>query len=33
MRRGYEEDIDFCLAEDIVPVIPRLVDGAFTGRM
>jgi 2-phosphosulfolactate phosphatase len=33
MRLGYEEDIDFCLAENIVPVVSRLVDGAFTGRM
>ncbi len=33
MRLGYEEDIDFCLAENTVPVVPRLVDGAFTGRI
>jgi 2-phosphosulfolactate phosphatase len=28
-RLGYEEDLDFCLVEDAVPVVPRLVDGAF----
>jgi 2-phosphosulfolactate phosphatase len=28
-RLGYERDLDFCLAEDAVPVVPRLVDGAF----
>ena len=33
MRLGYEEDIDFYLAENTVPVVPQLVDGAFTGRM
>jgi len=33
MRLGYEEDIDFCLAENTVQVVPRLVDGVFTGRM
>src|SRR5918997_7119845 len=26
---GYERDLTFCLAEDTVPVAPRLVDGAF----
>jgi 2-phosphosulfolactate phosphatase len=31
-RLGYEEDIEFCLAEDTVPVVPRLVGGAFVGR-
>ena len=31
-RLGYERDLDFCLAEDVVPVVPRLVDGAFVGR-
>jgi 2-phosphosulfolactate phosphatase len=30
-RLGYEEDIEFCLVEDAVPVVPRLVDGAFVG--
>jgi 2-phosphosulfolactate phosphatase len=28
-RLGYERDLDFCLGEDTVPVVPRLVDGAF----
>jgi 2-phosphosulfolactate phosphatase len=28
-RLGYERDLDFCLAEDAVPVVPRLVGGAF----
>lgn len=28
---GYEKDLDFCLAEDSVPVAPRLVSGAFVG--
>jgi phosphosulfolactate phosphohydrolase-like enzyme len=28
---GYEEDLDFCLAEDTVPVVPRLVGDAFVG--
>jgi 2-phosphosulfolactate phosphatase len=28
-RLGYERDLDFCLAEDTVPVVPRLVDGYF----
>ncbi len=28
-RLGYEKDLDFCLAPDTVPVVPRLVDGAF----
>jgi 2-phosphosulfolactate phosphatase len=28
---GYERDLDFCLAEDVLPVVPRLVDGAFIG--
>ena len=31
-RLGYEEDIEFCLAEDNVPVVPRLVGDAFVGR-
>ena len=30
-RLGYEEDLDFCLSEDILPVVPRLRDGAFVG--
>jgi 2-phosphosulfolactate phosphatase len=30
-RLGYERDLDFCLAEDAVPVVPRLVSGAFVG--
>lgn len=28
-RLGYEKDLGFCLAPDTVPVVPRLVDGAF----
>jgi 2-phosphosulfolactate phosphatase len=28
-RLGHERDLDFCLAEDTVPVVPRLVGGAF----
>ena len=28
---GYERDIEFCLAEDTVPVVPRLVGVAFIG--
>jgi 2-phosphosulfolactate phosphatase len=28
-RLGYERDLKFCLAPDAVPVVPRLVDGAF----
>ena len=30
-RLGYERDLDFCLGEDTVPVVPRLVGGAFEG--
>ena len=30
---GYENDVDFCLAENTVPVVPRLSDGAFNSRM
>ena len=30
---GYENDVDFCLAENTVPVVSRLCDGAFTDRM
>ena len=28
-RLGYERDLEFCLATDTIPVVPRLVDGAF----
>ena len=28
---GYGRDIDFCLAEDTVPVVPRMLGGAFVG--
>ena len=31
-RLGYEVDLDFCLAENTVPVVPRLVGEAFVGR-
>jgi 2-phosphosulfolactate phosphatase len=30
-RLGYERDLEFCLAEDTVPVVPHLVGGAFVG--
>jgi 2-phosphosulfolactate phosphatase len=30
-RLGYEGDLEFCLAEDMVPVVPRLVGGTFVG--
>ena len=30
-RLGYENDLGFCLAEDTVPVVPRLRGGAFVG--
>ena len=30
-RLGYEEDLEFCLAEDTVLVVPRLVGDAFVG--
>lgn len=30
-RLGYERDLGFCLEPDTVPVVPRLVDGAFAG--
>ena len=30
-RLGYGQDLEFCLAEDTVPVVPRLVGGAFVG--
>jgi 2-phosphosulfolactate phosphatase len=29
---GYEWDLDYCLGEDTLPVVPRLVDEAFVGR-
>jgi 2-phosphosulfolactate phosphatase len=28
-RLGYEKDLEFCLAENTVPVVPRLEGGAF----
>jgi 2-phosphosulfolactate phosphatase len=31
-RLGYEKDLDFCLAENTVPVVPRLEKGAFVGQ-
>lgn len=31
-RLGYERDLDFCLAEDTVSVVPFLHDGAFVRR-
>jgi 2-phosphosulfolactate phosphatase len=31
-RLGYERDLDFCLAEDTVPVVPCLQGDAFVGR-
>jgi len=30
-RLGYEGDLEYCLAEDTVPVVPCLVDDAFAG--
>jgi 2-phosphosulfolactate phosphatase len=30
-RLGYERDLDLCLAEDALPVVPRLANGAFIG--
>jgi 2-phosphosulfolactate phosphatase len=30
-RLGYERDLAFCLTEDAVPVVPRLVGGVFVG--
>jgi 2-phosphosulfolactate phosphatase len=30
-RLGYEEDLEFCLAEDTVLVVPRLIGDAFVG--
>ena len=31
-RLGYERDLDLCLAEDAVPVVPRLVEGGLCER-
>ena len=31
-RLGYEKDLDFCLAENTVPVVPLLEGGAFAGQ-
>lgn len=31
-RLGYERDLGFCLAPDTVPVVPKLVDGAFAAN-
>ena len=31
-RLGYEKDLGFCLTPNTVPVVPRLVDGAFVGE-
>ena len=30
-RLGYERDLEFCLSEDTVPVVPCLVGGTFVG--
>lgn len=30
-RLGYERDLEFCLTPDTVPVVPRLIEGAFVG--
>ena len=30
-RLGYGRDLEFCLAEDTVPVVPRLAGGTFVG--
>jgi 2-phosphosulfolactate phosphatase len=30
-RLGYERDLEFCLAEDTVPIVPRLIGEAFVG--
>ena len=32
VRLGYGKDLDFCLAENTVPVVPRLVGEAFVGQ-
>ncbi len=31
-RLGYEKDLDFCLAENTLPLVPRLEGGAFVGQ-
>ncbi len=31
-RLGDERDLDYCLAENTVPVVPRLKSGAFMDR-
>jgi 2-phosphosulfolactate phosphatase len=31
-RLGYEKDLDFCLAENTVPVVPRFKGDAFVGQ-
>jgi 2-phosphosulfolactate phosphatase len=31
-RLGYDADLDFCLAQDTLPVVPRLLAGAFVER-
>lgn len=31
-RLGYGRDLEVCLSEDTVPIVPCLVDGAFVGR-
>ena len=31
-RLGYTDDLDFCLDEDSIPVVPRLVDRVFVER-
>lgn len=30
-RLGYFKDLEYCLTEDTLPVVPRLQDGAFVG--
>jgi 2-phosphosulfolactate phosphatase len=32
IRLGYEQDLDFCLAENALPVVPFLKGGAFVDR-
>jgi 2-phosphosulfolactate phosphatase len=32
-RLGYEGDLDLCLAEDVLQVVPRLVGGVFVGEV
>ncbi len=31
VRLGYARDVGFCLREDVLPAVPRLVNGAFVG--